>query len=255
VTDAIGAFLIGLVLGATKYRAKIEQLSLPMRDVFGAFFFLNFGLGLDPSLFGDVLVPVLGAVLMTVLLNIVAGQFVAWLNKLGPQAGINTTVILQNRGEFALILATLAMAAGLDARIVPFAGLYVLVMSVFGPILASNSERIGGFILGTKRKKARAAESRERTERERMNQEAIALVAAATAGPPADGADDDDTLDGSTVSTAEVPAFVRTRSGEFGSAGDDTDDDDGDPLEAERLIQQAMEQSDQQERRKTDPEY
>ena len=39
VTDAIGAFLIGLVLGATKYRARIEQFALPLRDVFGAFFF------------------------------------------------------------------------------------------------------------------------------------------------------------------------------------------------------------------------
>lgn len=107
VTDAIGAFLIGLVLGATKYRARIEQFSLPLRDVFGAFFFLNFGLVLDIGTFGEVLAPVAGAVVLTIVLNVVAGQFVAWLNKLGPQAGINATVILQNRGEFALILATL----------------------------------------------------------------------------------------------------------------------------------------------------
>ena len=47
VSDAIGAFLIGLVLGATRYRSRIEQLALPLRDVFGAFFFLNFGLALN----------------------------------------------------------------------------------------------------------------------------------------------------------------------------------------------------------------
>ena len=47
VSDAIGAFLIGLVLGATRYRARIEQFALPLRDVFGAFFFLNFGLALN----------------------------------------------------------------------------------------------------------------------------------------------------------------------------------------------------------------
>jgi len=136
VTDAIGAFLIGLVLGATKYRARIEQFSLPLRDVFGAFFFLNFGLVLDIGTFGEVLAPVAGAVVLTIVLNVVAGQFVAWLNKMGPQAGINATVILQNRGEFALILATLSLSAGLDERIVPFAGLYVLTMSIIGPILA-----------------------------------------------------------------------------------------------------------------------
>ena len=47
VSDAIGAFLIGLVLGATRYRDRIEQLALPMRDVFAAFFFLSFGLALE----------------------------------------------------------------------------------------------------------------------------------------------------------------------------------------------------------------
>jgi CPA2 family monovalent cation:H+ antiporter-2 len=246
VTDAIGAFLIGLVLGATKYRDKIEQLSLPMRDVFGAFFFLNFGLGLNPSLFGQVLLPVAGAVLMTLVLNILAGQFVAWLNKLGPQAGINTTVILQNRGEFALILA------GLDDRIVPFAGLYVLVMSIFGPILASNSERIGGVILGTNKKKALAQATKERTERDRMNQEAIALVAAATSGTLPD---DDNDAAVSDSSTADMEAFVRTHTGSNSSSEASADGDDSDPAVVDRLIQQAMEQSDQQDERKTDPEY
>ena len=176
VTDAIGAFLIGLVLGSTKYRTKIENLSLPMRDVFGAFFFLNFGLALNVSKFPQVFVPVAGAVVMTIVLNIIAGQFVAWLNKLGPQAGINATVILQNRGEFALILATLSISAGLDSRIVPFAGLYVLVLSIMGPILAANSEKIGAAILGTKKKKARAKQIPI------MAEENIALVEAATAG-------------------------------------------------------------------------
>ncbi|MCU1525248.1 MAG: yhaU [Microbacteriaceae bacterium] len=210
VTDAIGAFLIGLVLGATKYRARIEQLSLPMRDVFGAFFFLNFGLALNVSEFPTVLVPVLGAVLMTFVLNVVAGQFVAWLNRLGPQAGINTTVILQNRGEFALILATLSLSAGLDKRIVPFAGLYVLIMSIGGPILAANSEKIGALVLRTKKKKPKPAPI--------MAEENIALVEAATAGM-------------------------------------DPGEPDEASIAADRLIEQAMQQSDEQTERKRDPEY
>jgi len=213
VTDAIGAFLIGLVLGATRYRAKIEQLSLPMRDVFGAFFFINFGLALNISQFPRVFLPVAGAVVMTVLLNVVAGQFVAWLNKLGPQAGINAAVILQNRGEFALILATLSISAGLDSRIVPFAGLYVLVLSIIGPILAVNSETIGAVILRTKKKRKAATKPNPI-----MAEENIALVEAATVG-----------LD------AGDPEHAVTA--------------------ADRLIEQAMLQSDAQTERMRDPEY
>ncbi|OAN27622.1 potassium transporter [Plantibacter sp. H53] len=171
VTDAIGAFLIGLVLGATRFRNKIEQIAIPLRDVFGAFFFLNFGLALDATKFGSVLVPVLLAVLMTVVLNVLAGQFVAWLNGLGPQAGINAAVILQNRGEFALILATLSLSAGLNPLIQPFAGLYVLIMAVMGPIVAGRSEQIGAVILRPRRRKARRVEQVDTSA-----EEAIALV-------------------------------------------------------------------------------
>lgn len=268
VTDAIGAFLIGLVLGATKYRARIEQLSLPMRDVFGAFFFLNFGLGLDPTLFGGVVWPVAGAVGMTVVLNVVAGQFVAWLNGLGPQAGINTAFILHNRGEFALILATLAMGAGLDARIVPFAGLYVLVMSIIGPVLAARSEDIGSVVLGTKRKKVRAAADRER---DRMQQETIALVEASEASAGSDGEADDfetsydlddsddsdrsDSTDGSDVSDpSDRSAPSRGVRSHTPSSGKRDEEEDEKEL-VDRLIQQAMEQSDEKSQRKLDPEY
>ena len=43
------------------------------------------------------------------------------------------------RGEFSLILASLALAAGLDERLGPFTGLYVLILALVGPILASRS--------------------------------------------------------------------------------------------------------------------
>jgi CPA2 family monovalent cation:H+ antiporter-2 len=177
VSDAIGAFLIGLVLGATRYRGRVAQLALPMRDIFGAFFFLNFGLTLDPSTFGSVLWPVTVAVVMTLVINTLGGQLIAWLNKLTPAQGFNAAAMLQNRGEFALILATLATSAGLDSRLTPFAGLYVLSMAIIGPILTVNSERWGAVIFRTKKKKAVEA-PHSHLERD----ENIALVEAALAG-------------------------------------------------------------------------
>jgi CPA2 family monovalent cation:H+ antiporter-2 len=187
VTDAIGAFVIGLLCGATRYRDRIEQLALPMRDVFAAFFFVNFGLGLDIATFGEVVWPVLAAIGMTVVLNAVAGQLVARMNGFNVQQGINTAVILVNRGEFALILATLSAAAGLEDRITAFAGLYVLIMAVLGPVLAINSDRIGRLVIrpararklrGRERAAAEAAAVRK-AERDRRFAEEIALVEAA----------------------------------------------------------------------------
>jgi monovalent cation:H+ antiporter-2, CPA2 family len=52
----------------------------------------------------------------------------------------NAGLTLLGRGEFSLILATFATAAGLDERIGPFVALYVLVLAISGPLLASRSE-------------------------------------------------------------------------------------------------------------------
>ena len=175
VSDAIGAFLIGLVLGASRYRTRIEQLALPLRDVFGAFFFLNFGLALDVSTFGAVLWPVVVAVVLTLVVNTLGGQLIAWQNRLTPAEGLNASAMLQNRGEFALILATLATGAGLDSRLTPFAGLYVLSMAIVGPILAVNSEKMGRVLFRTKKKPVDA-------DRDRMRAEEIALVESVMAG-------------------------------------------------------------------------
>ena len=179
VSDAIGAFVIGLVLGATRFRARIEQFALPLRDVFGAFFFLSFGLALDPSTFGGVVWPVIGAVVMTLIINTLGGQLIAWQNGFTAAQGFNASAMLQNRGEFALILATLAIGAGLDPRLQPFAGLYVLSMAVIGPLLAVNSERIGAPAEAPAA--ARVADAKRDLERS----ENIALVEAALAGEEA----------------------------------------------------------------------
>jgi CPA2 family monovalent cation:H+ antiporter-2 len=232
VSDAIGAFLIGLVLGATRFRTRIEGFALPLRDVFGAFFFLNFGLALNPSSFGSVLVPVAVAVVLTLVVNGAGGWLIAWLNKLPGRYGLGIGLILQNRGEFALILATLATGAGLDPRLTPFAGLYVLVMSIMGPILTVNSERItAGLFRG--RKSARAATI------DPVAAEAIALLESATAGDEPSDPDEDEDRDDTELL------------GEPGEKREQSLDE----LLLDRTIQQAMEQSDQQVQRKRDPEY
>ena len=59
VSDAIGAFLAGLIVAETTVKARVEHLVLPLRDAFAAIFFFTFGLTIDPGEFGDVAGPVL----------------------------------------------------------------------------------------------------------------------------------------------------------------------------------------------------
>lgn len=139
VSDAIGAFMAGLVLAASPAAARIERLVLPLRDAFAAAFFFTFGLTIDPRDASRVLLPVTIAVVASVVLNVTAGVIAARMHRFSRVAAANIGLTILGRGEFSLILATLAVAAGLDDRIGPFVALYVLVLAVAGPLLAARS--------------------------------------------------------------------------------------------------------------------
>ena len=81
---------------------------------------------------------VVAAVVLSFVLNTLAGVAAARLIKQGPQAAARISLTVLARGEFSLILASLAAAAGLDPRITPFVGLYVFILAIASPVLASR---------------------------------------------------------------------------------------------------------------------
>ncbi|MGW5677320.1 cation:proton antiporter [Streptomyces sp. NPDC003860] len=139
VADAIGAFMVGLMLGSTASGDRIRKLVHPLRDAFGAIFFFAFGLSIDPGDLPTVLWPVLAAVAVTLAMNVLAGLAAARLYDFGSEPAANISTTLLARGEFALILATMAASAGLDDRLSPFIAGYVLILAVLGPLAAGRS--------------------------------------------------------------------------------------------------------------------
>ncbi|MFQ6851152.1 cation:proton antiporter [Streptomyces sp. 35M1] len=152
VADAIGAFMVGLMLGSTSSGDRILKLVHPLRDAFGAIFFFAFGLSIDPGDLPSVLWPVVAAVVLTLAMNIAAGLAAAKVYSFGAQATSNIATTLVARGEFALILATMAAAAGLDERLSPFIAGYVLLLAVLAPLAAGRSHWLARILPGGRRK-------------------------------------------------------------------------------------------------------
>lgn len=148
VADAIGAFMVGLMLGSTGSGKRILSLVHPLRDAFGAMFFFAFGLSIDPGDLPTVLWPVLIAVMVTLSMNVVAGLAAARIYRFGPGPAANIATTLLARGEFALILATMAAGAGLDERLSPFIAGYVLLLAVLGPLAAGRAHWLARFLPG-----------------------------------------------------------------------------------------------------------
>lgn len=139
VADAIGAFMVGLILAGTPSGPRIRELVHPLRDAFAAIFFFAFGLAIDPGDIASVATPVAAAAALTIVINVAAGLLVARLYQYGPQPAARIATTLLARGEFALILAAMATSAGLDGRLAPFIAGYVLVLAVLGPVVAGRA--------------------------------------------------------------------------------------------------------------------
>jgi len=142
VAEAIGALLVGLVLAETDHVEKIERIVVPFRDFFGALFFFSFGLSIDPLSLPGAVGPAIGAVLLTIIGNFVAGMWSGRASGYSHRASTNIGLTITSRGEFSIILAGLARDGGLLHIIQPFAALYVLILAVLGPLLTKESKWI-----------------------------------------------------------------------------------------------------------------
>ncbi len=142
VAEAVGALLAGLILAETEHAERIELIVVPFRDFFGALFFFSFGLSIDPLALSGAVWPALGAVLLTIIGNFIAGMLAGRTSGYSHKASTNIGLTIISRGEFSIILAGLAKAGGLLSIIQPFVALYVLILAIIGPLLTKESKYV-----------------------------------------------------------------------------------------------------------------
>jgi Kef-type K+ transport system membrane component KefB len=93
-----------------------------------------------------VLPEILLAAASTVVLTVTAGLAAARIFGFGRGRAANIGLTVLSRGEFSLVLASLAIAAGLDPRIGSFTAGYVLVLAVLGPAAVYSSGRLSRLV-------------------------------------------------------------------------------------------------------------
>lgn len=139
VSAAVGAFLVGIAISGQVAR-QATQLLTPLRDVFAAAFFVFFGLATDPREIVPMLLPALGLVVVTVATKTATGYLAARRAGIGVPGRWRAGLGLVPRGEFSIVIASLAVSAGIEPGLAPLATAYVLMTVVLGPILARVPE-------------------------------------------------------------------------------------------------------------------
>ncbi|MEY2698324.1 MAG: hypothetical protein RL720_280 [Actinomycetota bacterium] len=135
VSAAVGAFLVGIALsGQVAHNA--EKLLAPLRDLFAAIFFVFFGLTTNPADIPEVFFPALVLAAVTMSTKVLTGYLAAKRAGIGRPGRWRTGVALMPRGEFTVIIAGLAVSAGVQPLIAPLAATYMLITVISGPVLA-----------------------------------------------------------------------------------------------------------------------
>jgi monovalent cation:H+ antiporter-2, CPA2 family len=137
---AVGAFLVGLALTGKAARRSRALLS-PLRDVFAAVFFVSFGLAVDPATLPKVLPAALLLALITLLTKVLTGWYAAKRDGVAERGRIRAGTMLAVRGEFAVVIAGLALDAGIE-NIGALTASYVLILAMVAPILARFADPI-----------------------------------------------------------------------------------------------------------------
>ncbi|MGC0334112.1 CPA2 family monovalent cation:H+ antiporter-2 [Streptomyces sp. SAI-170] len=139
VSAAVGAFLVGIALSG-EVAEGAHNLLAPLRDLFAAVFFVFFGLHTDPATIPPVLLPALALAVVTALTKIATGYWAARRAGISPKGRWRAGGTLVARGEFSIVIAGLAVTAGIEPSLGPLATAYVLILVVLGPLTARWTE-------------------------------------------------------------------------------------------------------------------
>ncbi len=148
LSEAIGAFAAGTLFAESSHKEQIESVVIPYRDLFGALFFLTFGLTTDLSQFSlSLIVPLLVVLFFTSGTKILTGIVSAKLYGLSLKRGISAGFMLLPRGEFSILVAAT------NSAVVPLTAIYVLLSSIAGSVAVKESGRILSLFFKKKPKK------------------------------------------------------------------------------------------------------
>jgi CPA2 family monovalent cation:H+ antiporter-2 len=140
LSAAVGAFLVGIALSGP-IAGKARRLLGPLRDLFAAIFFLFFGLEINPSSLPPVLLTALGLALVTALTKLATGLWA--VRRSGDKlSALSAGITLMAHGEFSIVIAGLAVGAGVAPELGTLSAAYVLILAVLAPLMARLVEPV-----------------------------------------------------------------------------------------------------------------
>ena len=124
-SSAFGAFVMGSILAETIEADRIIKLVEPVKNLFGAIFFVSVGMLVDPAILMKHWLPILILVTVILLGQAILGSFSFLLSGQTLKSAMQCGFSMAQIGEFSFIIASLGLSLGVISQF-----LYPVVVAV-----------------------------------------------------------------------------------------------------------------------------
>ena len=124
-SSAFGAFVMGSILAETVEAEKIIKLVEPVKNLFGAIFFVSVGMLVDPKILVEYALPIVALVGTILLGQALLGTFGFMLGGESLKSAMRCGFSMAQIGEFSFIIASLGLSLGVISNF-----LYPVVVAV-----------------------------------------------------------------------------------------------------------------------------
>jgi CPA2 family monovalent cation:H+ antiporter-2 len=141
-STALGAFVMGALVGESKNARRVAERSAPLRDLFAAIFFVTVGMLFDPRLLLSnwALIVIIAGALLAAKVALAAGA--TFLTGRAPGQSIRIGMALVPLGEFSFVLAAAAGALGTQAPLYAIAVGVSAITALAAPFFVRGAPRV-----------------------------------------------------------------------------------------------------------------
>ena len=130
-SSALGAFIMGSILSGTVQAESIEKVIAPVKDLFGAVFFVSVGMLVEPAMLVQYIVPIVFLTVVVIVGQIFYGTLGFLVSGQNLKIALQSSFSLAQIGEFAFIIASLGLSMGVTSSFLYPVAVAVSVVTTF----------------------------------------------------------------------------------------------------------------------------
>jgi CPA2 family monovalent cation:H+ antiporter-2 len=169
-SEALGAFISGSILSATVAADRIEKLIRPLKDLFGAIFFVSVGMMVSPNMLIEYLGPILLISFVTIFGQLIFSTLGILLSGQSFRTAVSGGFCMVQIGEFSFIIASMGSALAVTSDyLFPIIVCVSVITILFTPLFIANGEGFAEFLEPYLPKRFTEAMKRYSNQRENVN--------------------------------------------------------------------------------------